>query len=55
MEALDILKAPGHVARHIGQQLLGGAWADMPALPQPDFIRPARILAVPENVILAEE
>jgi hypothetical protein len=62
MEALRILKLPLEAAKFAGRQLLGGAWAELPPLPQPDFKRPVRAsiqyfstFEIPENIELGEE
>lgn len=62
MELLQIAKLPIDAMRFAGRQLLGGAWADLPKLPQPDFEAPARASIqhyrtpdLPENVELGQE
>lgn len=62
MEALQILKLPINAARFLGHQLLGGAWAELPPLPQSDVKRPVRANIqyfvtpeIPDNIHLGEE
>lgn len=56
MERVRVIPTALAVAHFLGERVLGGAWAELPALPQPDFVRPARLLPViPENIIIGEE
>lgn len=42
MEALQILKLPIQIAKYAGRQMLGGAWSELPALPQGEYQAPVR-------------
>lgn len=62
MERLDLVRIPVNVAKFIGHQLAGGAWSELPPLPQGEIHRPVRASLqfyrtpdVPDNIIIGEE
>ncbi|HYG84576.1 MAG TPA: hypothetical protein VD907_06920 [Verrucomicrobiae bacterium] len=67
MEILKLAKLPLEAARFAGKQLLGGAWGELPAMPQGEIRRPVRASisyystspegapVVPANISLGEE
>lgn len=55
MERAKIIPTALAVASFVGEHLVGG-WDKFPPLPQPEpIVRPARLIRLPENIILGEE